>query len=257
MSEHADLVARFAAGLTRPSLTTPNEVIALNGKGVTSRYNVYRNNVTVSLMNALASVYPATQRITGTDFFRAMARLYVRSSPPTSRILSEYGFDFPDFIDRYEYAQDYPWLSGVARIERAWLDAWHAADLAVLHAEALAETDPDLLPSVRFSPHPATHILRSGWPVTSIFSLYRDREPDENFCSNEAEDTLVTRPETDVIVTRLPPGGAAFLEYLIQGRTLSEAVTGAMDKAPDFDLSANLAGMISAGAFTAILNGEP
>jgi putative DNA-binding protein len=37
-------------------------------------YNVYRNNVTVSLIDALVAIYPAVQRITGGDFFRAMAR---------------------------------------------------------------------------------------------------------------------------------------------------------------------------------------
>jgi hypothetical protein len=34
-----------------------------------------------------------------------------------------------------------PWLADTARIERAWLDAYHAADLPVLAAEALAEIE--------------------------------------------------------------------------------------------------------------------
>lgn len=44
--------------------------------------------------------------------------------------------DFPDFIERYEHAQSMPWLADVARIERAWLDAYHAADTEALSAEA-------------------------------------------------------------------------------------------------------------------------
>src|SRR3974390_136719 len=40
--------------------------------GTDKRYNVYRNNVTVSLIDALAAIYPAIQRITGVDAFRAM-----------------------------------------------------------------------------------------------------------------------------------------------------------------------------------------
>ena len=89
---------------------------------------MYRNNVTVSLIDALAAVYPAVQRITGVDFFRAMARFHVRATPPTSPLLFEYGRDFPAFIEGYEYAQAMPWLADTARIERAWLDAYHAAD---------------------------------------------------------------------------------------------------------------------------------
>ena len=66
--------AAFSSALTRPDLETPSLVIGPNGKRGTKRYNVYRNNVTVSLIDALAAVFPAVQRITGVEFFRAMAR---------------------------------------------------------------------------------------------------------------------------------------------------------------------------------------
>ena len=72
---------RFAAALTDPTHSTPMGVIGPHGKGAVTRYNVYRNNVTVSLINALAAIYPAIQRITGIEFFRAMARFHVRAHP--------------------------------------------------------------------------------------------------------------------------------------------------------------------------------
>jgi Putative DNA-binding domain len=56
-------------------------------KAAIKRYNVYRNNVTVSLIDALAATYPAVQRITDVEFFRAMARFHVRATPPTSPLL--------------------------------------------------------------------------------------------------------------------------------------------------------------------------
>ena len=37
----------------------------------------------------------------------------------------------------YEYARAMPWLADTARIERAWLDAYHAADAEPLSAVAL------------------------------------------------------------------------------------------------------------------------
>jgi hypothetical protein len=36
-----------------------------------------------NLVNALAAFYPAVQRITGVDFFRAMARSHIRATPPS------------------------------------------------------------------------------------------------------------------------------------------------------------------------------
>src|SRR5246127_1468390 len=114
--EHpSSYAAAFAAALIDPERETPAIVAGPAGKGAEKRYNVYRNNVTFSLIDALAAICPAVQRITGIDFFRAMARFHVRATPPSSPLLSEYGRDFPDFIDSYEYAKLMPWLADVAR----------------------------------------------------------------------------------------------------------------------------------------------
>ena len=74
--------AAFASALLDPAGATPAVVTGPADKGALKRYNVYRNNVTVSLVNALAAVYPAVQRITGVEFFRAMAR---KKSTPVIR----------------------------------------------------------------------------------------------------------------------------------------------------------------------------
>ncbi|WP_438390140.1 HvfC/BufC N-terminal domain-containing protein [Caballeronia sp. DA-9] len=251
-----DFATAFAPGLTNPAAAAPEDVVAPLGKGVIKRYNVYRNNVTVSLIDALAAIYPAIQRITGIDFFRAMARFHVRETPPVSPLLFEYGRDFPAFIASYDYARGMPWLADTARIERAWLDAYHAADLPALAAEALGSIDPALLAETRFTPHPATRIVRSSYPAVAIFAMNRTDGPVSPLCSSEPEDALVTRPGHEVIVSRLPAGGAVFLAHLLDNASLGDAIAAAFEDAPAFDLHANLAGMISAGVFTAIQPGE-
>ncbi|WP_028223185.1 HvfC/BufC N-terminal domain-containing protein [Paraburkholderia oxyphila] len=252
----ADYAAAFAQGLMDPAIAAPADVGATSGKGVVKRYNVYRNNVTVSLIDALAAIYPAVQRITGVEFFRAMARFHVRASPPVSPLLFEYGRDFPAFIASYEYAREMPWLADTARIERAWLDAYHAADLPALRAESFAEFDAASLAEIRFAPHPATRIVRSPYPAVSIFAMNRAEAPASSLRSSEPEDALVTRPEQDVIVSRLPAGGAVFLTALLDGASFGTAVATALEEIPSFDLPANLAGMISAGVFTAVQHRE-
>jgi Putative DNA-binding domain len=251
-----EYAAAFAPGLTNPATTAPEDVVAARGKGVVKRYNVYRNNVTVSLIDALAAIYPAVQRITGVEFFRAMARSHVRATPPDSQLLFEYGRDFPSFIESYEYARDMPWLADTARIERAWLDAYHAADAATLKAETLVSVDPSSLAQVRFVPHPAARIVRSRYPAVAIFAMNRTDSPVSPLFSSDAEDALVTRPDEDVIVSRLPAGGAAFLIALIEGEPLGAAAEAAFEETDSFDLPANLAAMISAGVFTGVQQGE-
>ena len=254
--ESSEFAAAFSRGLTDPSLPPPAQLVAAAGKGVIKRYNVYRNNVTVSLIDSVAAIYPAVQRITGTEFFRAMARFYVRATPPVSPLLFDYGRGFPDFIAAYEYAREMPWLADVARIERAWLDAYHAADLPVLAQQTFAQIDPGQLGDLHFTAHPATRIVRSAYPAVAIFAMNRKDGPVEPLCSSDSEDALVTRPDHDVLVSHLPAGAAMFLTRLIEGEPLGVAAAAAFDDAPSFDLPASLAGMITSGVFAAISPGE-
>jgi hypothetical protein len=167
----------FASALIDPERATPTVVCGPDGKAAVKRYNVYRNNVTVSLIDALAAIYPAVQRITGVEFFRAMARFHVRATPPDSPLLFEYGRQFPAFIEAYEYAAQMPWLADVARLERAWLDAYHAADAAQLSADTLAAIQPERLADVVFTPHPAARIVRSRFAVVTLLAANRSEEP--------------------------------------------------------------------------------
>src|SRR5580658_2248065 len=142
-AEVSDFAASFAPALLAPSQPVPVGVVGPRGNAAGNRYDVYRNNVIVSMIDALAAIYPAVQRITGVEFFRAMARFHVRATPPKSPLLFEYGRDFPSFIEGYEHARGLPWLADTARIERAWLDAYHAADAAPLAPADLAAIPPE------------------------------------------------------------------------------------------------------------------
>ena len=254
-SEQASYAAAFLSALIDPARETPRIVTGPNGKTAVKQYNVYRNNVTVSLIDALAAIYPAVQRITGTDFFRAMARFHVRSTPPASPLLFEYGRDFPDFIAGYEHAQDMPWLADVARIERAWLDAYHAADALPLAPARLSAIAPERLGDLVLAPHPAARIVRSQYAAVTIFAANRDGAPTARIDASTPEDALITRPEFDVVVRHLPPGGAVFAASLMSGQPLGAAAMAAFDASPEFDIAANIAGLIEAGAFTSLAAG--
>lgn len=255
LAEGLDYPENFASGLLDPACATPALVAGPNGKAADKRFNVYRNNVTVSLINALAAAYPATMRITGEPFFRAMARFHVREMPPTSPLLFEYGRDFPDFIAHYEHARSMPWLADVARIERAWLDAYHAADAAVLQPEDLAAVPTELLGDLVVEAHPAARIARSDYPAVTIFSVNRASETVGRIETTAAESALVTRPMLEVEVRRLAPGVDRFLGGLFAGEPLGSAAAAAGADCPNFDLAAAIRTMLEAGAVAAIRNG--
>ena len=249
----------FAAGFVPPLLApdrpTPALVAGPNGKAAVKRFNVYRNNVTVSLIEALAATFPATERITGEAFFRAMARFHMQETPPTSPLLFEYGRDFPDFIARYDYAQAMPWLADVARIERAWLDAYHAADAPALQPTALSLLRPERLGDVIFETHPASRLVRSDYPAVTIFAVNRERGPVGRIETSDPESALITRPHLEIIVRHLAPGADLLLSRLMEGAPLAVAAAEAATQSPTLDLAAAIATALEAGAFTAIHHG--
>lgn len=253
---HGSYAGEFVSALLDPARPAPAVVSGPGSKAAAKRYGVYRNNVTVSLINALAAVYPATQRITGADFFRMMARLHVRAAPPTSPLLFEYGRDFPAFIEHYEYAQSMPWLADVAHIERAWLDAYHAADAEPLSLKALAAIPVDRLGKILLVPHPAARIVRSRYSALTIFVANRVNRPVRRIEAGEPEDTLITRPALEVFARQLPPGGAAFLTHLMAAEPLGVAAAAGASDNPNFDLATNISGMIEAGIFIDIHGGN-
>jgi hypothetical protein len=142
-----------------------------------------------------------------------------------------------------------PWLGDVARIERAWLDAYHAADAEPCKPEDLARVDPAALGELRVRPHPATRLVQSDFPAVTIFTANRSDGKVETVESDRREDALVTRPHLGVDVRLLPPGGALFLKSLLEGKTLGEAAAAGAEDADLFDLAGNIHGMLEAGVF--------
>ncbi|MGS0757134.1 HvfC/BufC family peptide modification chaperone, partial [Roseateles sp. GG27B] len=111
-----------------PQRPTPSGVRVWNGSDPSARLAVYRNNVVSSLVDALAETFPVVEQLVGSEFFRAMAVLFVRQAPPRSRVLAHYGQAFPSFIADFEPAQGLPYLADMARLEVARVAAYHAAD---------------------------------------------------------------------------------------------------------------------------------
>ena len=241
----------FAAALLEPDLPVPSGVTGPRGKNARKRFAVYRNNVTVSLIDALADIFPAVQRLVGAPFFKDMARLYLTQNPPSSPVLFEYGGGFAAFIENLEPLMRFPYIADVARLERAWLDAFHAADAEPLAPEVLAAIQPERLGDLTFTPHPAAQIIRSRYAAVSILSSSRAERPLDGIRPLEAEDGLITRPAFEVQARRLPPGAADFFEALIAGATLAEAASLTLERHPGFDLPSAISAMLEAGVFSA------
>lgn len=243
----------FAAALLDPIRPIPLGLIGPDGEPSSKRFSVYRNNVIVGLTDALQASFPAVSRIVGEEFFRGMARAYVISEPPTSPILLEYGAGLANFIARFEPASSLPYLPDVARIERAWSEAYHAREAHALEPDALTAVSSDRIAEIRFTFHPSLRVVRSPFPALTIWRMnVDDGVPMPVDLAAGGEDALILRPDGEVELRSMPEGGAAFVTALAEGKPLAEAAQCASSSDTRFDLSINLAALIGAGAFVEI-----
>jgi hypothetical protein len=248
-------IASFARALVNPSQPAPAATRRSDGRSVERRFAVYRNNVAVALIGSLEARYPVVRRLVGDDFFRAMAGAFVAAEKPRSPTLVHYGDGFPEFVAGFPPAAAVPCLADVARLENAWVEAYHAAEADALGLDALATIAPEALEALRFRPHPAARLLSFAHPAASIWAASQgesEPRPPEIW---SAEEALVARPGADVAVRVLPPGGFAFAAALFSGASLGAAT--ALAAADGFDPGAHLVGLVEAGAFQSLISKEP
>jgi hypothetical protein len=250
VSRLADRQRAFAGALLDAGWPAPLGLVGPDGEPSPKRFAVYRNNVVVGLIDALQANFPAVVRIVGADCFRAMARAFIAGQPPVSPILLDYGAAFPDFVAAFEPAAALPYLADVARIERAWLEAYHSPERTPLAPALLAAVPIEAVSDLGLDLHPSLRIVRSRFPALTIWRMnIGNGVPGPVDLDGGGEDGLVLRPAADVEVRAMPSGGAELVATLAGGGSLGEALRLALIAAPAFDLAAHLAGLIGAGAF--------
>lgn len=169
----ADLQQEFFRALRDPDAPAPQSIKRDTSTASSRRFDVYRNNIVVGLLDALKATFPAIHRLVGEEYFAAVARVYIGRYPPQSPVLMFYGDNFGEFLEQFPSASDIPYLGDVARLEWAWIQAHHAPDAEPVQITELAGVPETLLESVTFALHPSLAVVCSRWPVVSLVRVCR------------------------------------------------------------------------------------
>ena len=78
----------FRAALMDAEKPTPDGLTDGQGRPAGKRFAIYRNNVAISLTEALTESFPVVQKLIGQENFRNIAGLYIRQNPPRSPMMS-------------------------------------------------------------------------------------------------------------------------------------------------------------------------
>ncbi|MBC7603427.1 MAG: putative DNA-binding domain-containing protein [Ramlibacter sp.] len=212
-------------------------------------FAVYRNTVMSGCVDALQANFPSVARLVGVDWFRVAAATYARAQPPRDGRLLMYGETFADFLADFEPAREFPYLAGVARLDRLWIEAHTAEDAMAVDSAWLASLLPEQLGALRLRPHPATRWrVFDGLPIYSIWAPNRVGTDAMDDIVWQGEGALLTRPVDGVGWQALDHPSGTFLDACAEGRLLAEAAGAALDVRPDVDIAALLSRLLSAGA---------
>ncbi len=235
----------FRRAVLSPEVDRPEGLSNGHGQPAGRRFDVYRNNVAVSLTEALETAFPVIRKLVGEANFKLLAGAFLRQHPPSSPLMMYYGTEMPAFLEGFGPTSNLGYLPDVARLELALRESYHAADAAPIDPARLQALPPDQLMASTVSLAPSLRLIRSRWPIFAIWAFNMNNGPKPQA---GAEDVVILRAEMDPEPILLPPGGGAFLAALLDGATLGTAFETGMGEAEAFDLSQILAILIGANA---------
>ena len=240
----------FAPALLDPDVEIPAGMVGPDGLPAPKRFSVYRNNVVVSLMEAMGETFPSVKKIIGEENFTTVARIFIANHPPKTAMMQAYGGDFPLFLQNFKPLENSPFVVDVANLEKVWIEAYHARDAQPLDGAKLGEIDPELLMGVKFDIHPATSLINSDYALHELFSSRYDNGDSQTFNYNKnpaPEAVLVTRPQLIVEVHPLDHANAVFFNTIIAQKSLGEAIENALQIDSEFNASEAITLMLTSG----------
>lgn len=240
----------FITALLDPGKPTPGDLIDAATRPVGRRFDVYRNNVVVSLTDAMRVGFPVITKLVGQQNMDGLAGLFLRAHPPSDPRMMHYGTAFPEFLADNAQVAHLGYLEDVARLELAIRHAYHAGDAEPIAPQTLSDIATGALMQSTLTLAPAVQLIRSGWPIHDIWRFNTDdtaAKPQPG-----AQDVLITRPEFDPQPHLLPPGGAAWIAGVMDGQTIGAAFDSARAEWPDFDLTAPLTLLLAGCAITSL-----
>jgi hypothetical protein len=143
-----------------------------------ARWAVYTHGYLARLIDALEGDYPALHRILGPEPFAALAERYLSQHPPRSFDLGHVGGSLSRFLRFDRLTVELPFLSDLAALERAIVEAFVAEDSDPVTWSDLQKLSGDRIADLRFRPCDGTRVIRSPWPLLDLLAC-RDLADDE------------------------------------------------------------------------------
>ena len=254
MQHLAELQLQFLDVILGGDASRLEEAIIPDGITAVGRLGVYRNNTIITLIDALGDTFAVIKKLLGDEFFNNAAKKFIRTHPPKSPALFEYGHNFPEYLESFPGLAELPYIAHVAKLEWYWNEAFHAQDEKPLAVEGLANIEERDYSRLYFTPHPAFRIIYSPYPIDIIYAANQNDGDSDTIINIDDGDgdagLALVRPDVDVNFIKFGAGGYMFAEGLVAGLSLEQAITTAEKNDHGFDVTTTLVALLAGGAFS-------
>jgi hypothetical protein len=185
--------------------------------GAEERLEVYANAYFLRIHDVLRDDFGALHAGLGVEWFHDLVTAYLPVHPPRQPSIRFAGDRLAGFLADAEEAlpfrRRFPWAADLAQLEWALVDAFDAADAAVVRHEDLASLPPDQWAELRFVFQPALQLLDLDWPVQGLRGSWdREETCDASGIEPRRERVAVWRHDEQVCHRALEPLEAEALQ---------------------------------------------
>lgn len=226
-----DAQTAIAATLLHGPDYLPAGLFAGSESDVLRGLRVHANTISHARLVALEDTFPHTRAYLGEAGFNRLSRAFLDAGGACHRPLADIGKGFADTLAD-------PVAADLARIEAAWLEAYHAADACALDLSELVGLDEAALLALRVRRHPAARGLTLATPAAPLV--------DPAFAS-DVRALLVVRPAAEVRLLGIHAAAIAVLAMAGEISPLGNLIATLDETHPEG--GAAIAALIAAGAF--------
>ncbi|MBU3654792.1 MAG: hypothetical protein FGM23_00275 [Alphaproteobacteria bacterium] len=190
-----------------------------------ARLSIYSNNTALGLADVLANAYPVVKRIVGEEFFKTLARHFLKAHPQPAGNRHMFGGDLATFLKGFVPASALPYLSDIAALEWAYFQSSIADDAENIDFNGLtAAMSAD--PAFVLALHPSVHVIEQSYNALDIWQEHQKAEPSTIQLTQEERTLVVWRTTDDsVLIRKASPAFASLLDCCQKDISFAEAMT--------------------------------